>query len=664
MSNNNGRTERPDAWWRNLIAVGVIAEDVSPIAIARYAGVDRQTASDAIAFARDSGALTDTGVDPLIASGLVADLHPTEIARIHEAVTRRLMAEGPDRLLDAIRHARAASALVPIEELVDLAQQAARVSLSISDYASARTLLEFADEFGNRDTPTERAERLCDLGLALDGLGLIMNARSVTARAFELAEFANNTALAVRAAVQYAMPVDWYAGDLRATSMLQRAYEMNPSSSEKVLLLAARAVVEMRVPVNSVDNQQIAWITRASIAQPLAEEALNASRSTGPQERVLALLAWRTTHRAPHFLAERREHSNEALDIAQTLRQPIRQVEAAQMLAMDALESGDRPLFDQALSVARWISSRDGNPRHICHSLAMAAAAAILDGDYDSAEALRLEAAEAGRAFELTSWFTADLILTAQMGLIRDDPEEMRLHIVPDDSPILSHPLARITLAYFHARVGNSEDAERAVRRSLHGIDPESSMLLLGTRATDVLMHLKCPELESEVIAILTPWADHIAVDSNAWWIDGPVSLALARLHAKQNKHDVARTYLDVAEPIARGMNDVRSLQRISQLRNELQHVPAVNTQEPLLASNNVAALLTARLTAREIKVLQLIVQGLTNVEIARTLAFSASTIRNDTTSIYAKLGVKGRPEAAAIAVEMGLVTSSLQSDH
>ncbi len=47
--------------------------------------------------------------------------------------------------------------------------------------------------------------------------------------------------------------------------------------------------------------------------------------------------------------------------------------------------------------------------------------------------------------------------------------------------------------------------------------------------------------------------------------------------------------------------------------------------------------------------------QGMTNPEIARTLSYSTSTIRNDLSSIYRKLDVRGRPEAAARASELGL---------
>ena len=47
---------------------------------------------------------------------------------------------------------------------------------------------------------------------------------------------------------------------------------------------------------------------------------------------------------------------------------------------------------------------------------------------------------------------------------------------------------------------------------------------------------------------------------------------------------------------------------------------------------------------------------GATNPEIARRLAFSASTIRTDTIAIYRKLGVKGRAEAVARAITLGVV--------
>ena len=137
------------------------------------------------------------------------------------------------------------------------------------------------------------------------------------------------------------------------------------------------------------------------------------------------------------------------------------------------------------------------------------------------------------------------------------------------------------------------------------------------------------------------------AKDANVL-VSGKVDPAIASdLIADLHPHDIAR-----------GMNDVRSLHKIDELR---AHFSGTSISPKPAGEPDLAAMVTARLTAREIQVLRLIVQGMTNVEIAKTLTFSPSTICNDTTSIYAKLGVKGRPEAAAIAVDLGLIPSNFQ---
>lgn len=63
-----------------------------------------------------------------------------------------------------------------------------------------------------------------------------------------------------------------------------------------------------------------------------------------------------------------------------------------------------------------------------------------------------------------------------------------------------------------------------------------------------------------------------------------------------------------------------------------------------------------AGLTRREQDVLALIVEGLTNAEIAERLVVSLSTVKTHVSSIIAKLGASTRTEAAAIAVREHLV--------
>jgi LuxR family maltose regulon positive regulatory protein len=60
-------------------------------------------------------------------------------------------------------------------------------------------------------------------------------------------------------------------------------------------------------------------------------------------------------------------------------------------------------------------------------------------------------------------------------------------------------------------------------------------------------------------------------------------------------------------------------------------------------------------LTERQTTVLRLLATGASYPEIARHIRYSVSTVRNDAVSIYRKLGVRGRSEAAARAVSLGL---------
>jgi NarL family two-component system response regulator LiaR len=61
-------------------------------------------------------------------------------------------------------------------------------------------------------------------------------------------------------------------------------------------------------------------------------------------------------------------------------------------------------------------------------------------------------------------------------------------------------------------------------------------------------------------------------------------------------------------------------------------------------------------LTARELEVLQLLVEGLTNPQIGERLCISVTTARSHVSNILSKLGVSTRAEAVALALRKGLV--------
>ena len=61
------------------------------------------------------------------------------------------------------------------------------------------------------------------------------------------------------------------------------------------------------------------------------------------------------------------------------------------------------------------------------------------------------------------------------------------------------------------------------------------------------------------------------------------------------------------------------------------------------------------QLTPREHDVLRLVAQGLSNSAIADRLGLSLKTVNNNTSSIFTKLNVGTRTEAAILARERGL---------
>ncbi|MFC2030848.1 response regulator [Chloroflexota bacterium] len=63
--------------------------------------------------------------------------------------------------------------------------------------------------------------------------------------------------------------------------------------------------------------------------------------------------------------------------------------------------------------------------------------------------------------------------------------------------------------------------------------------------------------------------------------------------------------------------------------------------------------------TEREMDVLRLLVQGLSNPEIAQRLHLAPGTVRNYVSAILQKLGVSDRTQAAVVALRRGLVDGS-----
>jgi len=76
----------------------------------------------------------------------------------------------------------------------------------------------------------------------------------------------------------------------------------------------------------------------------------------------------------------------------------------------------------------------------------------------------------------------------------------------------------------------------------------------------------------------------------------------------------------------------------------------------PEVAQRLTGRMFKAALTQRETEVLQLLVRGLRNKEIAAELRISEETVQGHVKNILAKLSVHDRTEAVAVAIRRGIV--------
>ena len=84
-----------------------------------------------------------------------------------------------------------------------------------------------------------------------------------------------------------------------------------------------------------------------------------------------------------------------------------------------------------------------------------------------------------------------------------------------------------------------------------------------------------------------------------------------------------------------------------------LRNHTSTSTEQSLLPEDDPPAL-----THRQHRVLELMADGMTNGQIARALAFSESTIRQETMAIYRALDVSGRVDAVKVAGEQRLLST------
>jgi LuxR family maltose regulon positive regulatory protein len=146
-----------------------------------------------------------------------------------------------------------------------------------------------------------------------------------------------------------------------------------------------------------------------------------------------------------------------------------------------------------------------------------------------------------------------------------------------------------------------------------------------------------------QVLILLALAYHHQREDENAM-------ITLDRALALAETQGYVRMFLDEGMPMLELLGQAQNRKDISRYAAKLCAAAGTNT----LPDEAVAS----PLSERELEILILIAQGLSNAEIAQRLYITTGTVKVHASNIYSKLGVKGRIEAVNWARELGLISS------
>ncbi|MGH2633711.1 MAG: response regulator [Tepidiformaceae bacterium] len=212
------------------------------------------------------------------------------------------------------------------------------------------------------------------------------------------------------------------------------------------------------------------------------------------------------------------------------------------------------------------------------------------------------------------------------------NPGETIHVLLADDHDLVRAGLKSTLRAYPEfSVVAEARDGREAVREALR-LKPE--LVVMDVRMPHLSGIEACREIRSALpttnVLILTSYADEKAV--LAAIVAGASGFLLKEARSAQ--------LIDAMRTVGRGgqtLDPVASAAVIDQIRKG-----NVVTEEDRMAQ---------QLTERELSVLELIADGLTNREIGEHLFLSEKTVKHHVSDVLSKLGLSRRVEAAAFAI-------------
>lgn len=226
---------------------------------------------------------------------------------------------------------------------------------------------------------------------------------------------------------------------------------------------------------------------------------------------------------------------------------------------------------------------------------------------------------------------------------------------------------------------GRLVEAQQWVEAWLKTAGGEYALLTRELEAIQAARVLLALDRSAEAIEVLSPYLDDAARQQRHGRLLQMLALlaiaqqqlgrtpealtTLARALTLAEPEDYVRLFVDEGEPVRRLLIEVRaqidgraasSEQRARLLPYIDRVLAAFKTAAPAAAASNQS--LIEPLSERELEVLRLLAQGLSNAQIADRLVVAVGTIKTHIHNIYGKLGAQNRAQAVTRANELHLL--------
>jgi LuxR family maltose regulon positive regulatory protein len=202
-----------------------------------------------------------------------------------------------------------------------------------------------------------------------------------------------------------------------------------------------------------------------------------------------------------------------------------------------------------------------------------------------------------------------------------------------DGDPTYLHEMEYIVFARILIAKGRLDEADRLLQRLLETAEA-------GGRTSRVIEILILQALSSQA--------------------GGDITRAMTTLEKALSLAEPGgfiRTFIDEGPPIKALLKKMKV--EDGKMKGYTQNLITAFTDKAQQPSSTSPQPLIEPLSDREIEVLQLIAEGLTNPEVGSRLYLSLHTVKTHTRNIYGKLGAHNRTEAVAKARALGVLPST-----